>query len=106
VSNPGRLDRRLALEAPVESDDGAGGVARSYEMVAALWAQVSPLAAHARADADSAGVVVTHRIVLRARPNITTRHRLRDGARLFRIVALREIAGGRFTEITAEERRD
>ena len=26
----GELNRRLVLQAPVESDDGAGGVTRSY----------------------------------------------------------------------------
>ena len=31
--DPGELNRRLVLEAPVESADGAGGVTRSYATV-------------------------------------------------------------------------
>ena len=33
MTQPGELDRRLTLEAPVETDDGAGGVTRTYETV-------------------------------------------------------------------------
>ena len=39
---PGDLSRRLALEAPVETDDGAGGVTRRYDFVTKLWAQAVP----------------------------------------------------------------
>jgi head-tail adaptor len=48
--------------------------------------------------------VLRHRIVIRARGGVTTRNRLRDGARIFRIVAVRESADRRFLEIDAEER--
>lgn len=103
--NPGLLNRRLVLEAPVETPDESGGVIRDYEAVATLWASVTPLAAHERGEADRQGANVTHRIVLRFRNDLTTRHRLRAGERLFRIVALRDQDGAaRFLEIEAEER--
>jgi head-tail adaptor len=42
-----------------------------------------------------------------SRAELTTRHRLREGLRIFRIVALRDQDGTRrFTEIAAEERVD
>jgi hypothetical protein len=41
-----------------------------------------------------------------ARSGISTLHRLRDGARVFRIMAVRESDGRRFLEIDAEERED
>jgi head-tail adaptor len=37
---------------------------------------------------------------------VTTRHRLRAGLRIFRIVAVREQADGRFLDIHAEERAE
>lgn len=46
MSDPGRLNRRLVLEAPVETDDGAGGVTRGFAAVATLWASVVPISAH------------------------------------------------------------
>jgi SPP1 family predicted phage head-tail adaptor len=102
----GELDRRLVLEAPVETDDGAGGVTRSFETVASLWAQVTPVRARPNVAADSLAALVTHRIVVRVPRAITTLNRLRDGARIFRVVAFRETADWRFLEIDAEERED
>jgi SPP1 family predicted phage head-tail adaptor len=104
VIAPGQLDRRLVLEAPVETSDGAGGVTRSYQSVATLWAAVTPHVAHGSVAAGSAGATATHRIVIRAGRDVTTRHRLRDGVRIFRIVAVSERAGRapRFIEIRAE----
>jgi SPP1 family predicted phage head-tail adaptor len=102
----GALRRRLVLEAPAESSDGAGGVTRGYVAAATLWAQVLPLSARADVAADSLGAALRHRIVIRARPGITTRHRLRDGTRIHRILAVRESGDRRFLEIEAEERND
>ena len=106
MTQPGELDRRLTLEAPVETDDGAGGVTRSYQTVTTLWAAVAPVSARADNAAAGLGAAVTHRIVIRAGRDVTTRHRLRDGARIFRIVTLRASADRRFLEIDAEERED
>lgn len=104
MSDPGLLNRRLVLEAPVEISDGAGGVTRSYDSVATLWAAVTPVAAREQIDAAQRGGAVTHRIGIRFSADITTRHRFRDGARVFRIVSLRDRDGRkRFLNITAEE---
>jgi SPP1 family predicted phage head-tail adaptor len=105
MSAPGRLNRRLVLEAPAETPDGAGGATRSYEIVATLWAAVEPEAGRGGLVAEAQGATVTHRIVIRMREGVTTRHRLRDGARLYRIVSLREESAG-FLSIRAEQRTD
>ncbi len=103
--DPGALNRRLTLEAPVETADGAGGVTRSYEAVATLWASVEPVAARGDVVAAALGATITHRIGVRYSADITLRHRLRDGARVFRIVMIRE-RDKRFLDIEAEERTD
>lgn len=102
----GDLNRRLVLEAPVETDDGAGGVTRTYQTVTTLWAQVTPLAARADVTAGSLGAALSYRITIRARDDVTTRHRLQDGTRVYRVIAVRESADRRFLEIEAEERED
>jgi len=102
VTAPGHLNRRLVLEAATESDDGAGGVARDYAAVATLWAHVTPSSMRAEAAADSLGAALRYRIVIRARGDVTTRHRFVEGARVYRILAARESADRRFTEIEAE----
>jgi SPP1 family predicted phage head-tail adaptor len=107
MTDPGELKHRLVLEQPVETPDGAGGVTRSYATVTTLWAAVVPVAARGEVIADGLGATVTHRIVVRSGPELTTRHRLREGARVFRIVALRDQdASRRFVEIEAQERVD
>jgi SPP1 family predicted phage head-tail adaptor len=106
LNDIGALKRRLVLETPAETADGAGGVTRVYANEATLWAQVTPISARGDIAADSLGAVLRHRIVIRARDRVTTRHRLRDGARVYRIVAVRENADRRFLEIDAEERED
>jgi SPP1 family predicted phage head-tail adaptor len=105
VIDPGELNRRLVLEAPAESADGAGGVARSYDAVATLWAQVTPVGARGEVAADAPGATVTHRIRIRYGADITLRHRFRDGARVYRIVTIVE-RHRRFRDIEAEERTD
>lgn len=102
----GALSRRLILQAPVETADGMGGVTRDYDAVATLWGSVVPLSGRADAAADSLGATLRFRIVIRLRGDVTTRHRLLDGAHIYRIVAVREITGRRFLEIDTEERED
>jgi SPP1 family predicted phage head-tail adaptor len=103
---PGELNRRLVLEAPVESADGVGGVTRSYPATMTLWASVEPVSARGAVVADAPGATVTHRIVIRRRAAVTTRHRFIDGSVVYRIVTLREDATRRFLVIGAEMRAD
>jgi SPP1 family predicted phage head-tail adaptor len=103
----GKLRHRLVLEAPVEIDDGAGGVVRSYETIATIWASIEPLAFAEQVAAQALGARLTHRIVIRTGFDVTLRHRLKLGARSFRIAAIRDPdESGRFREIHAEERVD
>lgn len=107
MTDPGELRARLVLEQPVDTPDGAGGVTRSYATVATLWAAVTPMSARGDVVAAGLAATVTHRITIRARGDVTTRHRLRDGTRIFRIASLRDQDDrGRFIEIHAEERID
>ena len=106
MTAPGELNRRLVLEAPVESADGAGGVTRGYAAVMTLWASVEPVSARNAVVADAPGATVTHRIVMRRRTAVTTRHRFVDGATVYRIVSLRDDATRRFLVIGAEQRKD
>ena len=103
--DPGKLNRRLTLEAPVESADGSGGVTRSYESVATLWASVEPVSARGNVVADALGATITHRIGLRFNSDITLRHRFKDGDTVYRIVVIRD-RDKRFLDVDAEQRTD
>ena len=106
MTAPGDLNRRLVLEAPAETADGAGGVTVTYNAVATLWAKVEPVSARSVVVADAPGATVTHRITVRSYALITTRHRFVEDARVYRIVTLRDDATRRFLVIGAEERTD
>lgn len=106
MTNIGDLNRRLVLQAPVETDDGEGGVTRSYQTVTTLWAQVAPLSSRADIAAGSLGAALRYRIVIRLRDDVTTRHQFVDGEHVYRVIAARESADRRFLEIDAEERED
>ena len=102
MTDPGRLKTRLLLQAPVETADGQGGVTRDYLTQQIIWAAVMPRAARRDVEADADGARVLLRIIMRAGIVLTPRHRLLDGARIYRIVSWREIADRRFIEIEAE----
>jgi head-tail adaptor len=105
--DPGRLKTRLAIQAPVETDDGQGGVARSYTTLTTAWAEVTPLTARgggADVQADAEGATVKCRIVLRSNFVLTLQHRLVDGARIYRIAAIRDADDRRLIAVDAELR--
>jgi SPP1 family predicted phage head-tail adaptor len=107
MSDPGKLRHRLVLEAPAEADDGAGGVVRSYDVIATVWAAIVPVALAEQIAAEALGARLTHRIIIRTGLDVTTRHRFKFGNRVFRVVAVRDPdETGRFREISAEERAD
>ena len=106
MTAPGELNRRLVLEAPAETDDGAGGVTRLYDVVTTLWAQVTPVSARADVAAGSLGQALRSRIVIRKRSDVSTRHRFLVGTRIYRILSVAESADRRFLEIDAEEHQD
>jgi head-tail adaptor len=105
--DPGKLKTRLQIQAPVETDDGQGGVARSYTTLTTAWAQLTPFSARgggANVQADAEGATVKYRIILRSNFVLTLQHRLVDGTRIFRIAAIRDADDRRFIAVDAELR--
>jgi SPP1 family predicted phage head-tail adaptor len=106
VTAIGELRHRLVIEAPVETPDEAGGVARTFSALATVWAAIEPVSADHRLIADRAMAALSHRIVLRRRDDLTLNHRFRLGARVFAIRALRDPEErGEFLECLVSEER-
>lgn len=104
-----RLSRRLTLETRDSAPDGSGGQTVTWRALGALWAEVT---ARAAGETDVAGRPVSrvrYRIVVRAAPvGAASRprpdQRLREGARVFDILAVAERdPEGRYLELVAEE---
>jgi head-tail adaptor len=103
------LNRRLVLERAVQVADGAGGFAESWTVLGVVWAEVV-----AGSGRDVAGEEVTvssvpYRIMVRGAPvgapsRPKADQRLRDGTRLFKIIAVTERdAGGQYLTCFARE---
>lgn len=74
--DPGRLDRRLTLEAGTETPDGQGGVTVSFTAIASLWGRIDALPA--RFEERAGGEVETARceVLVRARAGLRAGMRL------------------------------
>lgn len=101
-----RLRHRVQLQAPNETSDEAGGSSISWENVATLWAEITPLQAgrYERVFAEQLGERLTHRITLRYRADINSTQRILFGERLFNIRSVVNVGeAGVIAEILAEE---
>ncbi|WP_417587533.1 head-tail adaptor protein [Pararhodobacter oceanensis] len=89
------LNRPLVLEEAVTTSDGTGGYTTAWHALGTLWAEV-----RARSGSERRGVIAPEgrmlfRIYLRAAPQGSPQRprpdqRLRDGARIFTILAVSE----------------
>jgi len=86
----GDLRRRVTLEAPADVVDEIGGVTRSWVVVATLWARIETPRGATRLAAERLEQALGHRVTLRWRDDVTGGMRLRYGARVFAIRAVRD----------------
>lgn len=104
-----RLNRRLVLEAPVVSPDGAGGQTGRWAAMGELWAEIRPRTGRETSGEAGALSVRAFRITVRGAPQGAANRplpgqRFRQEARLFRIVAVTEAEpGGLYLTCEARE---
>ena len=93
----GRLTARLVLEEPQATDDGQGGAEIVFAELARVWALVEPKSFAEEIKGPGLVSEVTHQVTLRARGDLRPGQRLRKGARVFEILARRDLdETGRF----------
>lgn len=90
MSGIGNFRHRLTIEAADQIEDGAGGVTRTWETIAQTWSAIEPLSLDDKLHADKRLGILTHRITLRHRTDLTLSHRFVLGMRVFEIRALRD----------------
>jgi head-tail adaptor len=104
-----RLNRRLSLEQPIRTPDGAGGFATAWEGLGTLWAEVDPGTTRFAAQAGGTGTRLPVKVTVRAAPyGAPSRpepgQRFRDGDRTYGIVSVMlGEHGGRFLECYTRE---
>ncbi|TYB82884.1 head-tail adaptor protein [Maritimibacter fusiformis] len=103
------LSRRLVLEAPERTPDGAGGFTTTWTQLGTLWAEVKPGTGRERAVEFATVAQIPYRITLRAAPEGAPsrprpEQRFRSGTRIFRILAVTEPdPGARYLTCFAQE---
>jgi head-tail adaptor len=90
-----QLNRALTLEGPVTVPDGAGGYTKSWTVLGTLWAEITAGSGRDTAGEDVTLSTVPYRITVRAAPvgapsRPIPEQRLREGTRVFRILAVTE----------------
>jgi len=86
--NIGMMRHRVTLEQKAETRDQWGGVVESWQSVATVWAEVSPLSGREFIAAQAMQAGVTVRITIRYRAGVTPVMRIKHGADLYNIKAV------------------
>ncbi|MFW6076656.1 MAG: phage head closure protein [Hyphomicrobiales bacterium] len=81
----GQLNRRLTLETPVATSDGAGGTVVTWQPVTKLWAQVRSRFGNERQWAEALASEATHVIRIRRTRQLASTMRFTEGKRVFEI---------------------
>jgi SPP1 family predicted phage head-tail adaptor len=90
MPDPGQMTARLTLQQPVDISDGQGGVERSWQDVASLWARIEPQTVLRDEQGGAEIATFTHTITLRHRGDLLRGWRLIKGSRIFTIRAWRD----------------
>ncbi len=90
-----RLTRKLVLEAPQNVADGAGGFTAAWLVLGTLWGEIQPGSGREMAGVEVVLASVPYKITVRGAPVGAERRpkpeqRLRDGSRVFTILAVTE----------------
>ena len=84
--NPGRLKTSVVIQNRAGSRDSTGGRAvESWSTLATVWAEVIPYASREGVNARQVDAELTHRVVIRYRTDVTSRHRLLVGTTILTI---------------------
>lgn len=97
----GELRDKVGLLAQTNVNDPQWGPTPQWVEVATIWAGVTPLAASEKFQQDGVQSVVSHRVVIRWRTDLTSKHRLRYRGRTLDIVGVHD-PDGRRRELVVE----
>lgn len=99
------FNRKLVLEAPQRTSDGAGGFSEVWQALGIIWGEVLPRGAGREVEASEVKLKITVRAAPQGAPSRpTAAMRFRDGDRVYRIEAVTEAeAAGRYLVCFATE---
>lgn len=99
----GLMRERVTIQAPIDQQNPFGEATVEWQDVAEVWASVVGVSVRDYFSAQQSGVLVTHRIFIRAYPNLTHQHRLVWRGRQLEITSILEREMRSVYEILARE---
>ncbi len=100
----GAMRARVMLQSPARAPDDLGGAAISWTNEGEVWAELAAAGAGEKIAYDTASAIVSYTLHIRARADVRVGWRARMGLRVFRVLAVRDLAGARLDLICEEER--
>jgi len=86
--NVGRLRHQVTIIQAVSAPDGAGGLTKTWETLATVWAAVEPLRGREYFAAQQVTAEITHKVTLRYLTGVRPEMRVQFGDREFDIMAV------------------
>lgn len=84
-SQTAKMDRRVTIQQVTEASDGQGGQTETWADVATVWASINPMSDYEKFQAQQLQTNTTHKLTIRYRTGLTTKHRVLFGTRIFNI---------------------
>lgn len=88
--NPGKMDRRVSIQALTVTRGAAGGAVETYSLLDTVWAERIEEGAREFRSGGALHAEATTLFRIRYRSDVTTKHRLVSGGRFFDILAATE----------------
>ena len=88
--DPGTLDHRFVIERVVETADGCGGVAITFDPVATVWATLEPASARSAEISQQVVETMSHAVTMRFRDDLASGWRLVQGLRVFTVLTVHD----------------
>jgi SPP1 family predicted phage head-tail adaptor len=83
--NAGNFNKRLEIQSVIQAADGQGGYTDTWTSTAKVWGSIEPVKGYEKFQAMQLETQITHRIHIRFRTGITTKHRIVYDKRVFDI---------------------
>ncbi|WP_207458650.1 phage head closure protein [Azospirillum sp. SYSU D00513] len=100
----GELNRRVRVLRRQDFPDSTDGITPTHDEIAQVWAKIEPVGGAIHYGSVQTGNMVTHRITIRYRTDITAEHEIHHDGTRYRVKRTAALGGGReFTVIDAEE---
>jgi len=93
----GELTHRMAIQAETTVMDAGGEWVPTWATVATVWAKLWAKSGQERQMARANQAVVSHGVLMRSFPGLTTAHRLAMGTRTFAITFVNDTVPGQLT---------